>query len=65
MVNGLTINLSDFQGLNTKEKLDVLYNNTEELKSMIRGYKFQMKIQYMWLGLLSIFVGASKYLGLI
>ena len=65
MVNGLTIDIVNFQSLNTKEKLDVLYTNTEELKDMIRGYKFQMKVNYIWLSLLTLGFGAGKLLGII
>ena len=63
MVNGLTIDLESFQSLNNKEKLDVLYRNTEELKGMVKSYKLTQKVQYAWLGVLTIAIGASKYLG--
>ncbi len=65
MINGLSIDEKSFKSLPQKEQLLILYQNTEELKNMISGYKFQMKLQYVWLGVLSILLGAGKYLGFI
>lgn len=65
MTTGLTINIDDFQSLNTKEKLDVLYKNQLYSIELITGYKFNMKIQYVWLGVLTVGVGLGKYLNII
>lgn len=62
MTNGLSINKEEFLKLPIKEQNLILFENTECLKLMIRGYKFQMKLQYLWLGLLTILMGMGKYL---
>ena len=63
MVNGLSINEHEFVQLPTKEQLTILYHNTEILKSMVGKYKFNQKIQYIWLTLLTIGLGLKTYLG--
>lgn len=65
MTNGLNIDIGAFKKLPTKQQMVILYENTEELKSMISGYKFHQKVQYLWLGALSALVGVGKYLGII
>ena len=65
MANGLVISLDDFQSLNTKDKLDVLYKNQVTTIELIKGYKFNSRIQYVWLGMLTIVAGFGKYLNII
>lgn len=60
--DGLSIGIKEFQKLPQKEQLTILYENTEQLKCMMQGYRFQMKVQYVWLGLLTTIFGASKFL---
>ena len=62
MSNGICINKEHFVKLKSSEQLGILYENMEELKTMIRGYKFDQKVQYGLIGFMFIFVGASKYL---
>ena len=61
MINGINITKEHFIKLKQSEQLGILYENTEELKTMIKGYKFDQKIQYSLIAFLFIFVGASKY----
>ena len=65
MSEGLTIDTHQFQRLPQKQQLSILYENTEELKMMILGYKFQQKVQWIAIIGLAVVVGAGKYLGLI
>ena len=62
MTNGITITKEHFIKLKQKEQLGILYENTEELKNMIKRYKFDQKVIYGLIGFLFIFVGASKYI---
>lgn len=47
MVNGLCIEEKEFLALPQKKQNLVLYQNTEELKKLVLGYKFHQKIQYV------------------
>ena len=62
MINGINITKDHFVKLKPSEQLGILYENTEELKNMIKGYKFDQKIVFGLIAFLFIFVGASKYI---
>lgn len=64
MTDGLNIGIKEFHKLPQKEQLTILYENTEQLKNMVRGYKLQLKVQYIWLFVLTIALGLGKYLTL-
>jgi hypothetical protein len=40
----MNITRNDFRGLNTCKKLDVLFDNIEDVKKLITGYKFYQKV---------------------
>jgi hypothetical protein len=44
MVNGLCIDEKEFMSMPPKRQMCVLFQNTEELKFLIKGYKFWQKI---------------------
>jgi len=46
MANGLSIDIEQFRKLPIKQQLSLLYENTETLKLMINGFKFQQKLQW-------------------
>ena len=62
MSNGIIITKEHFVKLKQSEQLGILYENTEELKNMIKSHKFDQKVQYGLIGFLFVFVGASKYI---
>lgn len=49
MNNGLNITKEQFQSLNQKEKLDVLFDNQVVTIRMIGGYRFYQKLILGWL----------------
>ena len=51
---GLNVTIDQFKKLPNKDQMAVLYKNTEELKVLISGFKFQQKAQWMSI----IFLGA-------
>lgn len=53
MIDGIEIDENTFKRLPVKQQNLVLFRNTEQLKSMIQGYRFQNKIMYGWLSGLS------------
>lgn len=61
-MNGLNINMEEFKRLPQKQQLALVFENTEVLKSMVSSYKFNQKIQYTWLFVLTIGLGLSKFL---
>ena len=64
-MDSLNINKSAFDSLKQKEQINLIYENTEQLKQMVGGFKFQQKIQWVAIGLLVISIGAGKYIGLL
>jgi hypothetical protein len=62
---GISISLHEFKKLNLKEQNSILFKNTEELKNLIRGYKYQIKVGYIWLTIVSVAIGINKYIGVI
>ena len=44
MNNGLCIDEKEFLSLPQKKQMCVLFQNTEELKRLIKGYKFWQKL---------------------
>ncbi len=65
MGNGLKIQESEFEGLSNKEKLTILYKNTEQLKEMVRSYKFHQKMQWGSIGALFILIGSGRFIGVL
>lgn len=65
MVNGLNIDADGFKKLPVKQQMSVLYENTEEIRQILLGYKFQQKVQWAAIGALFLIVGAGKFLGII
>ena len=65
MANGLSIDIEQFRKLPTKQQLSLLYENTETLKKMIGGYKFQQKMQWVAISILFILGGLGKFIGII
>jgi hypothetical protein len=65
MGNGLIIDEAEFMSLKPKEQMCVLYRNSVENLRLTKNYKFNQKIIYAWLGILTVFVGAGKFLGVI
>ncbi len=63
MNNGLDIGLKEFKRMKSLDRDTLMYNNLTEIRKRIDNYKFHKKIQYVWLGLLTIFVGIKKFIG--
>lgn len=57
MIDGLSISEEEFLALPQKRQMCVLFQNTEELKILIKGYKFWQK--------LSTIVGSVLIMGII
>lgn len=64
-MNGLSIANKEFESLPIKQQVSLLYQNTEDIKEMLIGFKFQQKIQWVAIGILFIIAGFGKYLGVL
>jgi len=49
MVNGLGITEDDFMKLPIKQQNAVLFQNVQEIKRMLSGWKFKQKLVIVWL----------------
>lgn len=53
MPNGLDIDLGSFKSLPAKEQNTILYDNLQQVKKLMGAYKFQQKVQWTLIGLIS------------
>jgi len=49
MSNGLLLTLNEFSSLPAKKQMSCLYENQVKTLTLIQGYKFSQKIQWVWL----------------
>ena len=50
MVNGIGISESDFLDLPIKKQNAVLFQNVQEIKFLVSGWRFRQKLVISWLG---------------
>ncbi len=62
--NGLDIGLKEFKGMRSLDRDVLMYNNLTHIRKKIGDYKLHKKIQYVWLVLLTVFVGIKKFIGI-
>ena len=63
MGNGLDIGLKEFKRMRSLDRDELMYNNLVYIRKRFGDYRLNKKIQYIWLVLLTIFVGAKKFIG--
>ena len=61
--NGLDIGLSEFKRMKSTDRDVLMYNNIIHIRRKVGDYKLHKKIQYVWLVLLTIFMGVKRFLG--
>jgi len=61
-MNHLDINLKQFKSMKSLDRDELIYQNLVHIRKMMGDYKLNKKIQYVWLSLLTIFVGVRKFL---
>ncbi|GAH65437.1 unnamed protein product [marine sediment metagenome] len=61
-MDGLDINLEEFKRMKSLDRDILMYNNLIHIRKKLGDYKLNKKIQYVWLTLLTIFVGARRFL---
>ena len=64
MKSGLDINLEAFKKMRSIDRDILMYNNLVHIRKKVCSYRFHKKIHYVWLGILTIFVGLKKYISL-
>ncbi len=60
---GLEVGLIEFKRMKSIDRDVLMYNNLLHIRKRLGDYKLHKKIQYVWLVLLTIFVGVKKFLG--
>lgn len=63
-MEGLDIELKEFQKMKSLERDITIYKNLKHIRHNLRDYNFHKKIQYVWLFLLTAFVGVKKFIGI-
>ena len=61
-INGLDINEEQFIKMNSQERDLIMFRNVTHIRKKFSDYKFHRRFQYIWLFILTIFVGLKKYL---
>ena len=72
--NGLDIGLPEFKRMRSLDRDVSIFRNLGSLNKKLKDYQLQIekkvtdyrfhkKIQYVWLGLLTVFVGIKKFIG--
>ncbi len=61
-MNNLDINLEQFKKMKALDRDELIYRNLVHIRKRLGDYKLNKKIQYIWLFLLTIFVGAKRFL---
>lgn len=64
MNNGLDIGLKEFKRMKGIDRDIIIYNNLKYIRKKMEDYKLHKKVQYIWLSLLTIFVGVKRFIGL-
>ena len=60
---GLDIDLNQFKRLKVIDRDEIIYKNLVYIRKNFKEYKLNKKIQYVWLGLLTLFTGFKKFFG--
>ena len=61
--NGLDIGIIEFKRMKSLDRDILMYNNLVHIRKKMGDYKLHKKIQYVWLVLLTIFVGLKRFIG--
>ena len=63
MANNLEVGLAEFKRMRSLDRDVLMYNNLTHIRKKLGDYKLHKKIQYIWLVLLTIFVGIKRFVG--
>jgi len=59
---GLNITSVQFNGMTRKDKDSVMFENIVYIRDKMDNYKVTKRVQYVWLSVLTAFVGVRKLL---
>ena len=62
--NGLDVGLREFKRMKSIDRDISMYNNIIHIRKKIDDYKVHKKVQYVWLILLTAFVGIKRFVGI-
>ena len=64
MNDGLEVGLKEFKRMKGLDRDIIIYKNVKHIRKKMDDYKLHKKVQYIWLSLLTIFVGVKRFIGL-
>lgn len=64
MVDGLDVGLDEFKKMNRMDRDVTIFKNLVHIRCNGKNYRFNSKIQYIWLILLTGILGAKRLFGL-
>lgn len=62
-MNSLDITLNQFKKMKAIDRDEIIYQNLVHIRKKVGDYKLHKKIQYVWLSVLTVFVGIKKFIG--
>ena len=62
-MESLNIGLEEFKRMRSIDRDVLIYNNLIYIRKSMGDYKFHKKISYVWLSVITIFIGLKKYIG--
>lgn len=60
---GLDIGLDEFKKMKVLDRDVLIYNNLTYIRKSIGDHKLHRKVQYIWLVMLTAFVGLKRFIG--
>ena len=63
MDRGLEVGLAEFKRMKSIDRDILVYTNLIYIRKKMGDYKLNKKIQYVWLCLLTLFMGVKKFIG--
>ncbi len=61
--NNLDIRLAEFKRMKSIDRDILMYNNLVHIRKKVGDYQLHKKVQYIWLMILTIFVGLKRFIG--
>jgi len=62
MVNGLDITEEQFLKMRSKDRDLIIFRNVIYNRKRLKDYSLNKKIQYVWLSIITVFVGIKKFI---
>jgi len=61
-MNNLDIDLYQFKKMKALDRDEIIYKNLVQIRKNFKEYKLNKKVHYVWLVLLTLFSGFSRFI---